>query len=740
MPVGVSRQEYLVEHVRVRHGSEIDDVLAAIAAGADHAATLGLLGINPRMSPSVLSLGFLFDELGRGKGYRAAVRNKTRSTNVTRYGGVSPMASKDVRQRMQDTVQDRYGVANISQSEAAKQQTRETLLANYGVDSPLKSPLLRARHKESVRARYGVDNVSQAQEIKDAKRDASLARYGVPCTAMDPEVRNKQAKTLREKNPDLPEGAQFPFESQKVRGRAKATMKRRHGHENPFAVPSVQAQIKQTLMDRYGVGNPSEAPEIQARRVETMLERYGVENPFMSEDVKELIRQVNLEKYGVEYVMQLPEMIRRAHESKKSNGTYGRSTVEDDLYELLVGQFGVDDVVRQHHDDRYPFACDFYVRSRDLFVELNGMWSHGGRWFDEERVEDLALASRWLGRGGAYYETALHIWTVSDVAKRSAAREHGLNFVVLWDGAKGLDQKLWAALGFPDGRDWDREYSWLPDRAELHVPAAWPKDLDVSCRVVSQIVKTANGDAFYARERKMWADDDPTLHGRTRGRLYANRLRYLGKLPHELGDVELLRGLGISGRLRAYTTFDNKGMVEVLDRYQPSAVYDPCAGWGERLVTCAALGVGYLGVDVNDAVVRGHDQIVERYGLKEHSSRVADAATHDMRRSTHELVFTCPPYGGIEIYSETGAENLDEQGFLGWWRQVVEMSTGLETKVFAYQVNQKWRSKMNAVLLESGWRLVDQVEVGRKRVSHLNRAKDGSSLKREFEQVQIFER
>ena len=29
--------------------------------------------------------------------------------------------------------------------------------------------------------------------------------------------------------------------------------------------------------------------------------------------------------------------------------------------------------------DRYPFACDFYISSLDLFIECNYHWTHGGK-------------------------------------------------------------------------------------------------------------------------------------------------------------------------------------------------------------------------------------------------------------------------------------------------------------------------------------------------------------------------
>lgn len=136
----------------------------------------------------------------------------------------------------------------------------------------------------------------------------------------------------------------------------------------------------------------------------------------------------------------------------------------------------------------------------------------------------------------------------------------------------------------------------------------------------------------------------------------------------------------------------------------------------------------------------GHQQIVARYGLTGQTTMVADAARFDARGRDHELVFTCPPYGSTEIYTGHGAENLDEAGFLDWWARVCTMAVGPCTETFAYQINQAWRDRMNAVLVAQGWKLVDRIDVGRHAVSHFNRDAGGAVHKQEFEQVQVFVR
>ena len=118
---------------------------------------------------------------------------------------------------------------------------------------------------------------------------------------------------------------------------------------------------------------------------------------------------------------------------------------------------------------------------------------------------------------------------------------------------------------------------------------------------------------------------------------------------------------------------------------------------------------------------------------------IEDASSFDMRGSSHDSVFTCPPYGSMEHYTDYGAENFDESSFLDWWRRVVNMSVGLKTKIFAYQIDQSHKAMMNSVLEDCGWALLDQISVGKNKLSHMNR-RNGAVSKKNFEEIQVFVR
>lgn len=132
-------------------------------------------------------------------------------------------------------------------------------------------------------------------------------------------------------------------------------------------------------------------------------------------------------------------------EARKKNGTLNTSQPEEDLYELLCNKFGVDDVFRQYKDKiRYPFNCDFYIKSLDLFIELNANWTHGRGlgFYDENNHEHQRLLQKWKDGNTLYYNKAIYVWTELDIKKRDTAIKNNLNYLVFWNNDLS-DAKAW---------------------------------------------------------------------------------------------------------------------------------------------------------------------------------------------------------------------------------------------------------------------------------------------------------
>lgn len=124
-----------------------------------------------------------------------------------------------------------------------------------------------------------------------------------------------------------------------------------------------------------------------------------------------------------------------------------------DLYDYSnIDYFGKNDIECQYRSERYPYKCDFYIKSRDIFIELNAYWVHGGHWFDVNNEADVERLQVWIDKSNESYERAIYVWSENDLEKRKIALDNKLNYVVFWD-ADLTDAKHWFQIGCPDNFD-----------------------------------------------------------------------------------------------------------------------------------------------------------------------------------------------------------------------------------------------------------------------------------------------
>lgn len=113
----------------------------------------------------------------------------------------------------------------------------------------------------------------------------------------------------------------------------------------------------------------------------------------------------------------------------------------------MVSIYGPDDVFRNYIDIRYPYRCDFYIKSKDLFIELNLHWTHGPHPFDENDLNDIELLNMWKSKQEIQtlengkkrqnmYFSAEYTWTVSDPLKIKTAHKNKLNYILLYNGGQ----------------------------------------------------------------------------------------------------------------------------------------------------------------------------------------------------------------------------------------------------------------------------------------------------------------
>lgn len=188
-----------------------------------------------------------------------------------------------------------------------------------------------------------------------------------------------------------------------------------------------------------GIGAGSDV--IRSSIVGTVRERYGVNNVMQNLDiVKRVKTPFSDPKVRQKAMMTKSYNVRKsivlAKKTRDVNNASFKSSYELVVFKILVEKYGFDDVYYEYglhpYDNRYPFNCDFYVKSLDLFIELNIHPSHGGKWYlgtheDKLRLEHLKLSTKKSAK------EKILAWSERDVEKRLMAKKHNLKYLVFWD-------------------------------------------------------------------------------------------------------------------------------------------------------------------------------------------------------------------------------------------------------------------------------------------------------------------
>lgn len=139
-------------------------------------------------------------------------------------------------------------------------------------------------------------------------------------------------------------------------------------------------------------------------------------------------KETMIKKYGVPYAMQSEELKRKQHVSTKNNGNCNTSKFEEYVYEQLINKFGNDNIIRQYYSDVYPFNCDFYIKSLNIYIEIQGSQFHHFHPFNENNIDDINELNRLKQKNTPQYKSIIKVWTITDPLKRKIAKDNNLNF------------------------------------------------------------------------------------------------------------------------------------------------------------------------------------------------------------------------------------------------------------------------------------------------------------------------
>lgn len=232
---------------------------------------------------------------------------------------------------------------------------------------------------------------------KDKKRKCTcLEKYGVNNINLLPEIRNKIKKTNLEKYGN-PNGITFSKINYELRKQRELETKRKNG---TLLSERIKDPIEFEKM--YGQKAKDKIKQTRIKKHNTWSELYQNKEWKAKRDIKE-------------------------YNTKKKNNSFNSSRQEDQIYQLLLQKF--DKVERQYKSEKYPFLCDLYIPSIDLYIEYQGFWHHGNEPYNENNEKHKKIIEKWKSKKSGFYNIGIHVWTISDPLKRQIAKENDLNWI-----------------------------------------------------------------------------------------------------------------------------------------------------------------------------------------------------------------------------------------------------------------------------------------------------------------------
>ena len=321
--------------------------------------------------------------------------------------------AKATREKRNKTCLNRYGAENFLQTAEGIEKCRQSRLAKNAGNFHSKSAL--QKQIQTRIKKYGMG--CNLEKMKQTM----IERYGFDNASKNSDIVRKRIQTCIE----------------------------RYGTTSPFHSDKCQNKLIQTNIERYGCADSRSSEIIKAKKEETNLKRYGKRHVLQVDSIKEKAKTTCMQKYGVsqysksKYYSELytnKDFVKavqlKIDATKRKNNSFNKSKSEDMVFELLLEKFNVSEVSRQYKDNRYPFNCDFYIKSLDLFIECNFHWTHGSHYFNPQSQQDIEKRNIWLEKSKKspknFYTQALYVWTNLDIRKRETASKNNLNYLVFW--------------------------------------------------------------------------------------------------------------------------------------------------------------------------------------------------------------------------------------------------------------------------------------------------------------------
>ena len=214
--------------------------------------------------------------------------------------------NKVVRQKVEETNLQRYGVKHSMQSDIVKQKAKQSLLEHYGVDHPMKSDIIKQKIKETNLKKYGEVSYSKTQQFKEFMRSFMHSTKGQEILA-----KVKVTNNIRY-------AVDYPLQNDQLRKRALDSFAETYKVSNPMHLEHIKDKFKQTMKTRYNVSWNGQRLEVRQKLSKLFKERADY---FRIKQFKRwwaYSKPVIEDKCNVEFLFNFEDFVRNGGTTKHS--------------------------------------------------------------------------------------------------------------------------------------------------------------------------------------------------------------------------------------------------------------------------------------------------------------------------------------------------------------------------------------------------------------------------------------
>ena len=133
--------------------------------------------------------------------------NKTRYTNMNKYGFDYALQSTTVKEKSKNTNREKYGCECPLQNEGVKEKIKETNREKYGCEYPMQNEEVKEKSQSTNIKKYGFSNPFQNEDIKEKIKTTNREKYGCENPMQNAEIFEKQQKAgFKRKEYTFPSG------------------------------------------------------------------------------------------------------------------------------------------------------------------------------------------------------------------------------------------------------------------------------------------------------------------------------------------------------------------------------------------------------------------------------------------------------------------------------------------------------------------------------------------------------